>query len=124
LLFPAPVLQRGEVMKWVVWTHVTLGDAVNSWARHTHKLPEDHRNAKAADAAMKDIHANLAVLDQALSGHSYLLGREFSIVDAHLVAFTDYLRRLPIDFSAYTDLNAWSARCAERPAYKKQLAQL
>lgn len=121
-LYPAPGPKRGEAMKWVVWANVTLGDAVYSWARHAQWLPEDHRNANAAAAGLKDVHSNLAILDGALKGNQYILGATFSLVDAHLVSYTDWLRHMKIDFSAYKSLNAWSERCAARPAYKKQMA--
>src|SRR5579884_2513511 len=34
-LYPKPGPKRGEAMKWIVWTNVTLGDAVYRWARNT-----------------------------------------------------------------------------------------
>lgn len=122
-LYPAPGPKRGEAMKWAVWANVTLGDAVYLWCRNTQWLPEPMRNAAVAEMALGDVQKNLAILDAALAGKSYLLGDTFCLVDAHLVSFTDWLRHMHIDFSAHANLNAWSARVAARPAYATQAAE-
>src|SRR5579863_736671 len=47
-LYPAPGPKRGEAMKWIVWTHVTLGEAVYRYARNTQNwVPAEQQNAKA-----------------------------------------------------------------------------
>ncbi|MFN0249462.1 MAG: glutathione S-transferase family protein [Kofleriaceae bacterium] len=117
-LWPSAGPRRGEAMKWVAWTNVTLGEAVyrrghnGDWA-----APED-RNQKAADQATKDISELLAILDQALAGKEFLVG-EYTLADTHLNSFCDWLRHSQIEFGPFTNLNAWSERCAARPAYKK-----
>lgn len=120
-LFPAPGPKRGEAMKWIVWTNVTLGDAVYNWCRNTAWAPEDHRNAKAAEAAKKDITNCLSILNKALSDRSFLL-QTYSLADAHVNSFCDWLRHMDIDFSPYSYLNTWSKKCSERPAYAKVMA--
>ena len=122
-LFPAAGPKRGEAMKWVVWSNVTLGDAFGRFARNTMSwIPAEQHNAKAAEAAMGEVKDCLRILDGALSGKSFLLG-DFTIVDAHVNSLVDWLRHSKVDFAAYPHLNAWSKRCSERPAYKKQMGQ-
>jgi glutathione S-transferase len=121
-LYPAPGPKRGEAMKWITWSNVTLGDSIYSWCRNTQEwLPADHRNAKAGEAAKTAMHANLKILDQALAGKQFLLG-EFTLADAHVNSLCDWVRHMQVDFSPYADLNAWTKRCSERPAYQRQLA--
>lgn len=116
-LYPAPGPRRGEVMKWIVWTSVTLTEAVARWARNTMDwAPEEERNAKAGEAGLRDLHAQLKILDNALEGKSFLAG-EYTLADAHLNSMLDWLRFMKVDFSAYPSLNAWSERCCARPAY-------
>ena len=74
-LFPAPGPRRGEAMKWIVWTNVTLGDAVMRFTRNTMEwTPAEQRNAKAGEAGKADIVSCLGVLDQSLAGKQYLVG--------------------------------------------------
>ncbi len=120
-LYPAPGPRRGEAMKWIAWTNVSLGEAVYRIGRNTQWAPEDQRNAKAGEQAVKDVGDLLQILDRALDGKQYLLG-DYTIADTHVHAFTDWLRHMKIDFSSLSHINAWSERCAARPAYKKVMA--
>jgi glutathione S-transferase len=121
-LYPAPGPKRGEAMKWIVWNNVTLGDAVGRWARNTMNwVPAEQHNPKAAEAAKSEIASCLKILDQALEGRQYLVG-DYTLADTHLHSFSDWLRHMQIDFSPYPNVNAWSKRCADRPAYKKVMA--
>jgi glutathione S-transferase len=121
-LYPAPGPQRGEAMKWIVWTNVTLGDAVARFTRNTMDwYPADQKNAKAGEAARADIASLLGILDRSLTGKDYLVG-SYTLADAHLTSFADWLRHMKIDFTAFPNINAWSDRCRARPAYQKLFA--
>lgn len=121
-LYPAPGTKRGEAMKWIVWANVTLGDPVGRWARNTMQwVPPEQQNAKAAEAALAEVHGCLKLLDQALEGKSFLVG-DYTLADTHLNSFVDWLRHMKLDLSAYARLNAWSERCSARPAYKQVMA--
>lgn len=121
-LYPAAGPQRGEAMKWIAWTNVTLGEAVYRWARNTLEwAPADHRNEKAAEVAKKDMHGLLHILDEALEGKDFLCG-SYTLADAHVNSFIDWLRHMQIDLSAYARLGAWSQRCCARPAYGRVMS--
>jgi glutathione S-transferase len=121
-LYPAPGPRRGEAMKWIVWTNVTLGDAVARLTRNTMNwYPDDQKNEKAGEAAKADIASLLGILDQSLAGKDYLAGG-YTLADAHLTSFADWLRHMKIDFTAFSNINAWSDRCRARPAYQKLFA--
>jgi glutathione S-transferase len=123
-LYPAPGPRRGEAMKWIVWTNVTLGDAVARYTRNTMNwYPDDQKNAKAGEAAKADIADCLRILNGALEGKQYLVG-DYTVADAHLTSFSDWLRHMKIDFTAFPNVNAWSDRCRARPAYTKLAAAL
>jgi glutathione S-transferase len=121
-LYPAPGTRRGEAMKWIVWTNVTLGDAVARLTRNTMSwYPDDQKNALAGEAAMKDIAKCLGVLNQSLEGKQFLTGA-FTLADTHLNSFCDWLRHMKIDFAPFPNVIAWGARCSDRPAVKKLMA--
>ncbi len=122
-LFPAPGPKRGEAMKWIVWSNVSLGDAVRrfTWNTMPWTGPADEKNEKAGERAKGDIAAHLKILDDALAGKEYLLGT-YTLVDTHLHAFTDWIRSMHFDFAPYTNVAAWSQRCGARPAYQKVMS--
>lgn len=122
-LYPGPGPRRGEAMKWITWTNVTFGDAMARWLRNTMDwVPAEQHNAKAAEAAQADIKNCLRILDESLSGKQFLTG-EYTLADTHLNSFTDWLRFMKVDLSPFTHINAWSQRCAARPAYARAMAQ-
>jgi glutathione S-transferase len=122
-LYPAPGAKRGEAMTWVIWANVTLGEAVGRMARNTMSwIPADQQNAKAGEVAKKDMFACLRILDDALEGKQYLLGAEYTLVDTHINSFVDWLRYMKVDVAAFERINAWSTRCAARPAYTSVIA--
>ena len=122
-LYPAPGPKRGEAMKWIVWTNVTLGDSVYTWCRNTMDwTPADHRNALAGQAAQKEIGNCLSILNQELAGKKYLLGDAYTLADTHVNSYLDWLRYMKIDFSSFNYLSAWSKRCSDRPAYGKVMS--
>ncbi|MBW4051684.1 MAG: glutathione S-transferase family protein [Proteobacteria bacterium] len=121
-LYPQPGPERGEAMKWVVWSNVTLGDAFGRWIRNTSDwVPAEQHNAKAAEAAQSDTRNCLRILEEALAGRQYLLAG-YSLADTHLNSFVDWLRYMKMDFSDYPHVEAWSRRCAARPAYARVMA--
>ena len=118
-LYPAPGPKRGEAMKWIAWSNVTLGDAVARFTRNTMDwVPADERNAKTGENAKGDIGNCLRILDEGLDGKQFLLG-EYTLVDTHLNSFTSWMRHMKLDFAPYARLNAWSERCSARPAVLK-----
>lgn len=122
-LYPAPGPKRGEAMKWIVWTNVTLGDAVARYTRNTTNwYPDDQKNAKAGETAKEDIANCLRILDKALEGKQFLVG-DYTLADAHLNSFSGWLRMMKIDFTPYANINAWNDRCMARPAIKKLMAE-
>lgn len=121
-LYPAAGPKRGEAMKWIVWTNVTLGLAVNGWTRNTMDwLPAEQRNAKAGEVAFEEMKKCLGMVDTALEGKDYLCG-EYSLVDTHLNSLLDWLRFMKVDLSAFPRLMAWGQRCSSRPAYARVMA--
>lgn len=121
-LYPPPGPQRGELMKWIVWANVSLGEATLRWLLHTSdQVPQGQRNAQAAEAAKAEMHKCLAILNESLQGRQYL-GDTYSVADTHLNSFTDWLRFMKVPFSDYPHLNAWGERCRMRPAYARIMA--
>ena len=122
-LYPASGPSRGEAMMWIGWANVTLGEAAGRWLRNTNdNVPEDLRNAKVGQAAREDIDNCLRILDGALASRAYLVG-DFTLADAHIRAFVDWLEFTGIDMAPFKNLRAWADRCAQRPAFQRLRAR-
>ena len=48
---------------------------------------------------------------------------DYTLTDTHVNSLVDWLRHSKVDMAAYPQVNAWSKRCCERPAYKKWMSQ-
>lgn len=121
-LWPPAGPKRGEAMKWVAWTNVTLGEAVYRRGHAGEWASPGEANPKMVEHAERDIQELLAILDQSLAGKQFLVG-EYTLADTHVNSFCDWLRHSKIDFSKFANLNAWSARCAARPAYQRVMSK-
>ena len=123
-LWPEAGPKRGEAMKWVVWMNVTFGEAVGRWARNTAPgwLPPEQQNAKAGEAGKADLAKCLRILDEALDGRAFLCG-DYTLVDTHANSFIDWIRHMNVDITPYARIEAWSKRCADRPAYQRVMAR-
>ena len=118
-LYPESGPQRGEVMKWIVWTNVTLGDVLGRLGRNLMGWsPEDERNAKAGASAKKEGQELLGIVEAALASSDYLVGNKFSLADLHLSSWMDYARMMGLDLAPFPKLTAWVERCTARPSYK------
>jgi glutathione S-transferase len=128
-LYPPAGLQRGEAMKWIVWTNMVLAEAGGRLAitldgdgaaqeGSPDWVQPELRDARVADKAKQDINSGLHILDSALAGKLFLLG-DYSLVDTHAQCFVSWLGMMGIDIPAYPHVSAWLQRCVARPALAK-----
>jgi len=116
-LYPAPGPRRGEALKWLVWFNVSLGEALSRFQHNaSERIPEERRNAKAAEVATADVEKHLTILDGALKGKKFLLGEAFTLVDAHAAGFVAYLGMSGFDTKKWPAIDPWAQTCAARPA--------
>ena len=127
-LFPPPGPKRGEAMKWIVWSNVTLAEAAG---RLSASLPTGapgafeegaldvaqaaHKTPHAAAKAKADVADCLRLLNDALRNKEFLLGN-YSLADTHVVGFMGWLQWMGVDLTPYPSLQAWVERCQARPA--------
>ena len=122
-LFPAPGIQRGQALQWLVWANATLGATVNRFlANSCDAVPADRRNAQAADLARAATQKLLEQLDAHLEGKIWMVGDFFTLVDLQLAGALAWIGRLGFDLSKLANVAPWHARCADRPAFEKVMA--
>jgi glutathione S-transferase len=74
---------------------------------------------RAKDVFRERLRARFAFVDQHLSAHEYLLGKDYSIADIGLYAMTGWTPRVGFDIRAYPNLVAHHARIAKRDAVRE-----
>lgn len=122
-LYPAPGLERAEALKWMAWSSATLVETlVRILFNASDRTPADQKNEKAAEAAKKEFHGHLEILDKALEGKEYLVGGRFTFADLAIVSFLPFAARFGIDTGPYKNITAWSGRCITRPALGRAMA--
>jgi len=105
-----------------VWTNVSLGEAMYRRGFFGDWAAPGEGNPKGVENANKDLAVLLGVLDGALAGKQFLLG-DYTLADLHVNGFCDWMRMSKVDFAPFANVNAWSKRCSERPAYKRVMAR-
>jgi glutathione S-transferase len=111
---------HGRAMSWTIWAVATLLNAGTRFFMNVSTMiPDELKNAAAAEAARKEFGELLSLLDAELSTKAYLTGDVFTLADAHLAADLWWYQMFIVkDLSPWPNLKAWYARCAERPAFK------
>lgn len=64
------------------------------------------------------LHKRYAIVENALTGKSYLFGESFNVADAYLFVVTRWSSALKIDLSQFKALTAFQERVSQRPAVK------
>lgn len=85
---------------------------------------------KYVDTARPKLERRYAWINQQLNGKQFLMGSNFSIVDAYLFALTGWgkatwlksVYNANIDFSTHRHLQAWYERVRERPTVQRVLS--
>jgi glutathione S-transferase len=113
-LYPTTLEGEAKTWQWSLWSVQEVDRGVNIWSLHAVRLPPADRDPQRLAEALKVLEPPFKVLDGALAGRSYLLGKDFTVADLNVAAVIS--RALDMDLSATPRLEDWLARCLERPA--------
>ena len=114
--------ERGTFLQWVHFAEATIFPPLGEIAWATMFAPEEEKNPAAAEGARKRATATLEVLEKALAGKDYLLGREFSGADVMMGYSLMAAQYLGAFGDGFPVLRAYMARLAERPGWQKALS--
>ena len=133
-LYPATGPKRGEAMKWIAWSNVSLAEAGGRLAASLPEgtegtaqpgsvdwVPPEQRSVAAAEKAKADLAVCLKILDDGLQGKSFLLG-EYSLADTHVHGIVGWLGMMHVDLTPFSNVAGWLQRCMARPAMAKLMA--
>jgi len=130
-LYPAPGPKRGEAMKWISWSNVTLAEPASRLfaSLPTEKQGDAETNAQenvapemktaiAMEKAKADLADCLRILNGGLEGRSFLIG-DYSLADTHLQGIVGWIGSMQVDLTPFSNVTEWLNRCYERPAIAK-----
>jgi glutathione S-transferase len=122
-LAPAPGTPgRAAFLQWVHFSEATALPPVGDIVRHTLFKPEPERIPAVVEDARARLGAILAVVEKALEGKPYLLGRDFSAADIMMGVTLHIARRLNSLDDRFANLQAYLGRLESRPAFRKALS--
>jgi glutathione S-transferase len=113
---------RGPYLQWLHFAEATAFPPIGDIARHSMFLPEAERIPQvAADGRVRAKNA-LDVLERALAGKEYLVGKELSGADIMMGYFLMAARMLGLVGPEYPNIGAYWERLAARPGFQKALS--
>ncbi len=113
-------IERGVYYQWAFWAAVTLEPEVARVSAQAQK-PEAERDTAAIEAAKHAHHANLAILDRALEGRTWILGDAFSAADVLLISILAWAGAMKLN-QGFPNVEAYVARGKARPAFARARA--
>jgi glutathione S-transferase len=115
-LYPTRLEDEARAWQWGFWGMTEVERPVLTALFNRAILPEDKRDAAAADAAEKMLAQPLRVLDGALGHTANLIGDSFTVADLNVASILAWARPAQIDMSPFPRAAEWLKNCAERPA--------
>jgi glutathione S-transferase len=115
-LYPTRLEGEARAWQWSFWGMTEVERPVLTALFNRAILPEDKRDAAAADDAEKQLTQPLRVLDGVLGRSANLLGDNFTVADLNVASILAWARPAHIGMSRFPKAAEWLKNCAERPA--------
>ena len=85
--------------------------------QHRAVLPEHARDASYAERDELLLRKPLGVLNDALAGREYLVGKSFTVADLNVASILTWGKMARLDMSAHPEAKRWLDGCLARSAY-------
>jgi glutathione S-transferase len=116
-LYPTEPAARSQVERWMDWQLASLNAPYLGVFRESKKKEEERAAGFGAD--VKELSAQLEILEKGTAGRPWLAGANFSIADICLGPVIDRALAFPVALPAIPALRAWRDKLVARDAYKK-----
>ena len=120
----APPLEskaRGLYYQWMIYSMATLEPPVLQVFLNTVMLPEGQRSAAAVEEGKTKFAEVARVLNQALTGKSFLLGEQFSAADVMIGSTLIWAKFMGLT-GGFPEIEAYMERLSARPAFQRASA--
>lgn len=121
-LWPTGEQEQAKVLQWSFFGATELDPPLVQLMVERTFRKEGERNAdnekRNADAARRA----LTALDGYLRDHTWLVGPAFTVADLNVASVLSFVAGAKVDLGEYPGVQAWLARCQDRPAWRKVTA--
>jgi glutathione S-transferase len=111
--------ERGIQQQWSTWSMVDLQPPLVDIIIQMVFTPEEKRSQTVVEKAREKVPPMLKILDKALEGKDYILGKNICVADFNLASVVNIAKTFEFDFKPLPNITAWMARMKERPSFKK-----
>jgi glutathione S-transferase len=111
--------ERGLQMQWSTWAMVDLQPPLVDIIVQMLFTPEEKRSMTVVEKARERVPPMLKILDEALSGKDYVLGKAISVADFNLASVVNIAYGFEFDMKPYKNIEPWMGRMKSRPSFKK-----
>ena len=118
-LQPKSLQDQALAVQWSFWVMTEIEKPLLTVLRNRRLLPEDQRDAAAADLAEQELARPLAVLDGAMADRQHLVGESFSVADLNVASVLAWAPPSGVRFDPHPNVERWLKECLSRPATKK-----
>ena len=115
-LYPTRPEDEAGAWQWSFWGMTEVERPVLTALFNRAILPEDKRDAAAADSAERVLAQPLKVLDGVLGRGTNLLGDNFTVADLNVASILSWARPANVNVAPFPKVAEWLKNCAERPA--------
>ena len=112
-LYPTNIEDEGRTLQWTLWGATEVEPLVLPSLMVQLGYSKDADGAKATADKLPPV---LKVLDDALAGREWLVGKKFSVADINMSTVVGMTQWAKIDISYAKNVTAWLERCMARPA--------
>jgi glutathione S-transferase len=122
-LYPSSATEEAQTWQWSVWGISELEPLQMQIVIQKIFTPEDKRDAQVVERATKALQRPLKVLNGALEGRDWLVGKEFSVADLNVASVMYLMKAIRFDYSEHANVQRWADACYARPALARALAK-
>jgi glutathione S-transferase len=119
---PVGTPARGYYYQWIHFAMCTIEPPLVTIFLHTVMKPEAERIPQLVPPAREQLRAALGVLEQALTGRTFLLGDEFSTADVMVASTLAWAQMLGLIDASTPTTAAYMGRLMGRPAFQRAMA--
>ena len=122
-LYPAGAGDEARAWQWSVWVISEIEPLQMQVVIQRVFTPEEKRDPKVVDRALRGLQRPLKVLDAALAGRDWLIGTQFSVADLNVAGVMQLMKRVGIEVGEHANVQRWLDACSARPALARALAR-
>lgn len=114
LIFPAGTMDRYHLIEWLTFVSSEVHKTFSTLFRSN--LPESEK-----EFTINKLHKRFEHIEEHLTERTFIMGEQFTIVDAYLFTVMNWKNKFGIDIKNYPKLEAYLQMIVERPAVQKAM---